>query len=86
MLVSGGYPEKYEKRKEIKGLENINESIVFHAGTTREKDKILSNGGRVLAISSYGDTFKEALERSYKDIDLIRFDGMNYRKDIGFDL
>lgn len=86
MLVSGGYPENYEKRKEISGLENVKESILFHAGTIRENDKVLSSGGRVIAVTSYGPNFKEALEQSYKNIELIKFDRMNFRKDIGFDL
>ncbi len=86
MLVSGGYPENYEKRKEISGLENVKESILFHAGTIRENNKVLSSGGRVIAVTSYGPNFKEALEQSYKNIELIKFDRMNYRKDIGFDL
>jgi len=86
MLVSGGYPEDYEKRKKITGLEDVKESILFHAGTVRENDKVLTAGGRVIAVTSYGSDFKEALEQSYKNIELIKFDRMNYRKDIGFDL
>jgi len=86
MLVSGGYPENYEKNKEISGLENIENSIVFHAGTKLENNKILTNGGRVLAVTSFGDSIQEALEKSYKSIDEISFEKMNYRKDIGFDL
>jgi phosphoribosylamine--glycine ligase len=86
MLVSGGYPEKYEKGKEIIGLEDIQESIVFHAGASNIDGKILTSGGRVLAVTSLGDNFRSALKQSYKSIDNIRFESMNYRTDIGFDL
>ena len=86
VLVSGGYPEDYEKGKIISGIENIEDSLVFHAGTTLDNDKIVSNGGRVLAITSLAETYQEALKISYKNIDKISFDKMYYRKDIGFDL
>ncbi|WP_435414259.1 phosphoribosylamine--glycine ligase [Polaribacter aestuariivivens] len=86
MLVSGGYPESYEKNKEITGLENIKESTVFHAGTTLKDSKVVTSGGRVMAITSFGSTIEEALEKSYRSIDEIHFDKMNFRKDIGFDL
>nr|WP_298991347.1 phosphoribosylamine--glycine ligase [uncultured Polaribacter sp.] len=86
MLVSGGYPEAYEKNKEINGLENINESIVFHAGTSLNEDKVITNGGRVMAITSFGENIQEALDKSYASIEKIHFDKMNFRKDIGFDL
>lgn len=86
VLVSGGYPEDYEKGKIISGIENIEDSLVFHAGTTLDNDKIVSNGGRVLAITSLAETFQEALKISYKNINKISFDKMYYRKDIGFDL
>jgi phosphoribosylamine--glycine ligase len=86
VVVSGGYPEAYEKEKEIHGINDVENSIVFHAGTTTKNDKIVSNGGRVLAVTSYGDNFKEALKQSYQSIDKICFDKMNFRKDIGFDL
>jgi phosphoribosylamine--glycine ligase len=86
MLVSGGYPDAYQKHKEITGFENVKDSIVFHAGTKIENDKVFTNGGRVMAVTSFGDTIEEALKKSYKSIDKIKFDKMNYRKDIGFDL
>lgn len=86
MMVSGGYPEDYEKGKVITGIENVTNSIVFHAGTKLENDKVLTNGGRVLAISSYGKDYKEAIHQSYESISKIDFEKMNYRKDIGFDL
>jgi phosphoribosylamine--glycine ligase len=86
MLVSGGYPGDYEKGKPILGLELTKESVVFHAGTKREKDKVVTSGGRVLAVSSWGATMKEALEISYRNAGLLSFDGIYYRTDIGFDL
>jgi phosphoribosylamine--glycine ligase len=86
MLVSGGYPEQYEKGKEIVGLEKFESSIIFHAGTKKENAKTLTNGGRVLAITSLADTFQNALQNTYTTINKIQFDGMYYRKDIGFDL
>lgn len=86
MLVSGGYPEDYEKGKEIKGLENVKDSIVFHAGTKSWNGKVLTNGGRVLAVTSLDNDFKEALKKSYQAIENLSFDRMQYRKDIGFDL
>ncbi|MBA6156774.1 phosphoribosylamine--glycine ligase [Tenacibaculum sp. S7007] len=86
MLVSGGYPEAYEKGKEITGFNAVEDSIVFHAGTAIKDDKVVTNGGRVMAITSFGNSIEEALEKSYKSIDKITFDKINYRKDIGFDL
>ena len=86
MLVSGGYPEAYQKGKEMNGFDAIEDSLVFHAGTKIDGDKVVTNGGRVMAITSFGDNFEEALKVSYKNIHNITFDGMNYRKDIGFDL
>ena len=86
MIVSGGYPEEYEKGKEILGLDTIEDSLVFHAGTKLQNGKVVSNGGRVLAITSYGNSFEEAIKKSYQNINKLHFDKMNYRKDIGFDL
>ena len=86
MAVSGGYPEAYERLKPISGIETIEESIVFHAGTTQKENEILTNGGRVLAVSSIGDTKKEALDKSYASLEKISFENMYYRTDIGFDL
>ncbi|MCF7566787.1 phosphoribosylamine--glycine ligase [Sabulilitoribacter arenilitoris] len=86
MLVSGGYPEAYEKGKEISGVEHIEHSIPFHAGAQIQDNKIVTSGGRVMAITSYGDTYKEAIKKSYQSIEKLHFDKMNYRKDIGFDL
>tara|TARA_B100000809_G_scaffold266794_1_gene331667 strand:+ start:42136 stop:43419 length:1284 start_codon:yes stop_codon:yes gene_type:complete len=87
MLVAGGYPEAYEKGKVITGLENVKESTVFHAGTTTSKEgEVVTHGGRVMAFTSLGDSMEEALEKTYKSIAKVNFEGMNYRKDIGFDL
>jgi len=86
MLVSGGYPEAYEKGKLISGLKTIKNSIVFHAGTSIKNKTVVTNGGRVIAVTSLAASIEEALELSYKSIDEIHFEKMNYRKDIGFDL
>ena len=86
MLVSGGYPESYKKGKEIIGIENVKDSIPFHAGAKEDKGKVITSGGRVMAITSYGNTYSEALEKSYQSIENIYFDGMYFRRDIGFDL
>jgi phosphoribosylamine--glycine ligase len=86
VVVSGGYPEEFEKGKQIFGLDTKTESLIFHAGTKEENGKIVSNGGRVLAVTSFGDTFSTATKKSYQTIENLKFDKMNYRKDIGFDL
>jgi len=86
MLVSDGYPGSYEKGKVIKNFNQVKESMLFHAGTKESGNGILTNGGRVIAISSYGKDINEALQKSYKNAELIDFEGKNYRKDIGFDL
>ena len=86
MAVSGGYPEAYEKGKEITGFEMIKDATVFHAGTTLVDGKVLTSGGRVLAVTAFGSDFKEALKLSYQNIEKLNFEKMNYRKDLGFDL
>jgi phosphoribosylamine--glycine ligase len=86
MLVSGGYPGPYEKGKVISGLDKVENSFAFHAGTNFKKGEICTDGGRVLAISSYGDSMDEALACSYKNAQRINFEGKYYRKDLGFDL
>jgi phosphoribosylamine--glycine ligase len=86
MLVSGGYPESYEKGKKITGIERVKDSVVFHAGTKNNEKDILTNGGRVLALTSMGKDFTQALERSFRNAELIDFEGKYFRRDIGFDL
>jgi phosphoribosylamine--glycine ligase len=87
MLVSGGYPEAYEKNKKISGINSVDDSLIFHAGTkTNDSGEIVTNGGRVIAVTSYGEDYNKALKKSYENISKIDFEGMNYRKDIGFDL
>lgn len=88
MLVSGGYPEDYKKGKEIHGLEDAvsPDTIVYHAGTTLDQEKVLTNGGRVIALTGFGNSYKEAMSVAYGQVDKISFDKMYFRKDIGKDL
>jgi phosphoribosylamine---glycine ligase len=86
MMVSGGYPEEYQKGKMIYGLNGVKDSIVFHAGTSADGPAVLSAGGRVLAVTSYGKSIEGALNKSYATIENISFEDAYYRKDIGFDL
>lgn len=86
VMVAGGYPEDYKKGDEITGLDKVSDSIIFHAGTKLDAGKVLTNGGRVLAVSSYGETKEEALGKSNANAQIINFNNKNFRKDIGFDL
>ncbi|MDM1397028.1 phosphoribosylamine--glycine ligase [Myroides odoratimimus] len=86
MLVSGGYPEDYEKGKVITGIDDVTDSIVFHAGTALKDGEVVTNGGRVLAVTSYGNSYDEALKKSYQNIAKLNFDKIYFRSDIGFDL
>ena len=86
MMVSGGYPETYQKGKQIYGLNNESDSIIFHAGTKQDGPVVLSNGGRVLAATSYGKDLKTALKKSYETVEKIEFEKSTFRSDIGFDV
>lgn len=86
VMVSGGYPENYRKDIVIHGVPEVKESIVFHAGAKYDGARLLTNGGRVLAVSSYGSNLNDAVKRSYESISLIAYDDMYFRKDIGFDV
>ncbi len=87
VLCSGGYPGKYEKGKEIHGLENLKnraDVFVFHAGTKKVDDRLVTNGGRVLNIAALGDTLKSAIDKAYRYVDMVSFDGVHFRRDIGY--
>lgn len=86
MMVSGGYPEDYEKGKKISGLENVKDAIAFHAGTALKDGQVVTSGGRVIAVTAYGTDFRDALKLSYANVKEIDFEGKYYRTDLGFDL
>jgi phosphoribosylamine--glycine ligase len=86
MLVSGGYPEAYEKGIAITGISEVSDAMVFHAGTSVKNEHVVTSGGRVLAVTAYGEDYSKALKKSYQNIQHVRFDKMYYRKDLGFDL
>lgn len=86
ILVSGGYPQEYKKGYAITGLEDVEDSIIFHSGTALKDNKVVSNGGRVIAVSSYGKDKEEALRRSFETANRIQFTDKYFRKDIGQDL
>lgn len=86
MLVSGGYPEAYQKGYAITGLDAVEDSLVFHSGTALKNNEVVTAGGRVLAVSSYGNTREEALAKSFKEAEKISFTDKYFRTDIGFDL
>ena len=86
VLVSGGYPGDFEKGKVVSGIDNTGDSLIFHSGTKQEDDKVLSNGGRVFAITSFGQTIEDAVKKSFNTAENIKYEGKYYRKDIGKDL
>jgi len=87
VAVSGGYPNEYEKGYEIEGLEDLvsPHSILFHAGSTIREGKVVTNGGRVFCVTSFGISVQEAVERSLSELEKLSFMGMSYRRDIGYE-
>ncbi len=85
MLVSAGYPGDYEKGKIMSGFDKVRDSLLFHAGTKQNNGSVVTNGGRVIAITSYGDNIKEALAQSYRNAELVEYEGRYYRRDIGWE-
>ncbi len=86
VMVSGGYPGNFEKGKRIQGLEDAKSSLVFHSGTIQDGDNVLTNGGRVFAITSFGRSVEDAVQRSFLVADAIKYEGKYFRRDIGRDL
>ena len=87
MMVSGGYPEAYQKGKKMSGLEDLNGVVSFHAGTSFDAEKnVVTAGGRVIAVTAHGDSIEEARSIAYRELEKIHFEGANYRHDIGLDL
>ena len=86
MMVSGGYPNKFEKEKNISGLNNVFDAMVFHAGTKQDGPTYVTSGGRVLCVTSFGKNQFRALQKTYENVEKIKFDKSYFRKDIGFDL
>jgi phosphoribosylamine--glycine ligase len=87
MMVSGGYPEAYEKGKKMSGLDKLKEVVAFHAGTAFNADnEVVTSGGRVIAVTAHGQSIEEARGIAYREVEKIHFEGANYRHDIGLDL
>jgi phosphoribosylamine--glycine ligase len=86
IMVSGGYPEAYRKGHPISGLDKTEGSIIFHAGTKMDNGNVVTNGGRVIAVTSFGTDLNDALRKSYKNTEIINWKNKYFRKDLGFDL
>ena len=87
MLVSGGYPEAYQKGKVMTGMDSLQDCVAFHAGTAFDIDRrVVTAGGRVIAVTAHGDSIEEARQKAYANVEKIKFEGSNYRHDIGLDL
>ena len=87
MMVSGGYPEAYEKGKVMTGLDTLKDVVAFHAGTAfNAENEVVTSGGRVIAVNAHGDSIEDARTKAYREVEKIHFEGANYRHDIGLDL